>query len=57
MNSFVQCIASYPRPIVSTVPKKRGLGPLPSSLLTQIIKRTVTTIAGPTTHLIYTPRS
>ena len=56
MNPFVPCTASYPRPLVSIQPKKSGLGPLPTSLLTQIIKRTVTKIAGPGTDLVPTPR-
>jgi len=59
MNSFVPCTASYPRPLAplsSVKPKKHGLGPLPTSLLQQIIKRTVTKIAGPGTDLVDTPR-
>jgi len=56
MNSFVPCTASYPRPLAPLKPKRQGLGPLPTSLLQQIIKRTVTKIAGPAVDLVPTPR-
>jgi len=56
MTSFVPCTDSFPRPVVARPSKKKALGPLPASLLQQIIKRTVIKIAGPATELVNTPR-